>query len=74
MQIELTPEQITEMGKMWGRVYLNSLPVEQRLTGLKLEEILAALNLEEIEQYLRKIKKKSPQQSSLVLTACFGMV
>jgi hypothetical protein len=28
---ELTPEKVIEMGKMWGNLYLSSLPPEKRL-------------------------------------------
>ena len=66
MQIDLTPEYITELGKIWGEAFLTNIPVEQRLAGLKpedvvrnyrVEEILASLKPEEIERYLRKITK-----------------
>ena len=55
MQIDLTPEYITELGKIWGDAFLAHIPLEQRLAGLKPEERLAGLKPEEIERYLRKI-------------------
>ncbi len=64
MQMDLTPEYITELGKIWGEAFLAHLPLEQRLAGLKPEERLAGLKPEErlaglkpeeIERYLRKI-------------------
>ncbi len=63
---EITPETIMEMGKMWGDLILSSLPLEERLKGLKpeemlsqykTEEVLAQYKPEEIEAYLRKIKQ-----------------
>jgi hypothetical protein len=71
MQNDLTPEQLTEWGKIWGEKLIATLPVEKRLAGVKPEEILryykpedlfASLKPEEIEQYLRKIKKPSSQR------------
>ncbi len=53
---EITPEKIKEMGKMWGDLILSSLPLEERLKGLKPEDRLRGLKPEEIEAYLRKIK------------------
>ncbi len=47
MKIELTPEQVIEMGKMWGDVHLSLLPVEQRLAGLTPHEVLSRFKPEE---------------------------
>jgi hypothetical protein len=47
MNIELTPEQLMEMGKMWGDWYLSELSVEQRLAGLAPAERLRGLKPEE---------------------------
>lgn len=43
----LTPEQVTEMGKLFSRHILQYLPPEERLAGLKPEERLAGLKPEE---------------------------
>jgi hypothetical protein len=60
MAVELTSEEITEIGKMWGEVFLSSLSVEERLAGLKPEERwLAGLKPEEVERYLHTLKEKS---------------
>ena len=58
MQIELTPKQVSEMGKMWGEIFLKKMPVEERLADLKLEERLAGLNLEEMKQLEKCLKGK----------------
>jgi hypothetical protein len=63
MQVELTPEQVTEMGKMWGDLFLKLIPVEDRLAGLTPEERLAGLTPEEIERYLRKLRETSSSDS-----------
>ncbi len=39
MRQELPPEQVMEMGRMWGDVYLSTLPPEERLRGLDTEEL-----------------------------------
>lgn len=68
MESELTPEKVMEIGKEWEALFLNFIPVErrlaglkpeERLAGLKPEERLAGLKLEEIEAYLKEIKQKS---------------
>lgn len=40
---ELTPELLTERGKEWARILIQSLPPEERLAGLTLSEIEAYL-------------------------------
>ncbi len=45
---EITPETIMEMGKMWGDLILSSLPLEERLKGLKPEEVLSQYKTEEV--------------------------
>ena len=47
MQIDLTPEYITELGEIWGEAFLAHLPLEQRLAGLKPEQRLAGLKPEQ---------------------------
>ena len=44
---ELTPEIVMGIGKMWGESYLKSLPVKERLAGLKPKERLAGLKPKE---------------------------
>ncbi len=64
--IELTPEQVTDLGKFGGPIYLSKLSVEERLAGLSSEEVLGRfkpeallkeLSLEELEAYLRPVKR-----------------
>ncbi len=43
----LTPERVTEMGKMLSKHILEILPLEERLAGLKPEERMAGLKPEE---------------------------
>jgi len=66
MKGELTPERVSEMGRIWGEAYLKGLKPEERLKGLrpeerlkglKPEERLKGLSLDEIETYLRKRRK-----------------
>ena len=58
MKPELTPEEVMEMGKMWGDAYLSSLSPEELLKDLKPEDRLRGLSVKEIEAYLRKFKKQ----------------
>jgi hypothetical protein len=51
MSLELTPEQISEMGKMWGNVYLSGLGVEERLAGLSLKEVLPHFKLTDVVKH-----------------------
>jgi hypothetical protein len=52
MTIELTPEEITEMGKMWGNSYLSTLKAEDVLpyfeSTLKVEDVLPYFKPQEI--------------------------
>jgi hypothetical protein len=63
MKHELTPEQVIEMGKMWGDVYLSTLNPEERLRGLGPEELLKALlkrlSPGQIEACLRKLEQET---------------
>ncbi len=45
---ELTPEQVTEFGRIWTETILASLPIEEVLARYKPEEILSAFTPEEI--------------------------
>lgn len=47
MTLDMTPEQLTKMGEMWGEVFLNELTIEERLAGLKSQDILSRFNPEE---------------------------
>jgi hypothetical protein len=44
---ELTPEQVTEMGKVWGSIHLSKLSLEERLAGVSTAELLGRLKPEE---------------------------
>lgn len=57
MNIQLTPDQVFEIGEVWGDIFLNALPAEemlahltssQRLMGLKPEEVLSQFNTKEV--------------------------
>ena len=71
MEVELTPEQLLEMDKMWGEVFLKHMPVEERIAGLKPEELLATmktaeildgLNPEKIEELEKLLKKRKEEK------------
>jgi len=47
MNIELTPKQVREMGKMWGNTYLSCLSPEERLAGVKPSEVMGYFKPEE---------------------------
>jgi hypothetical protein len=47
MRIELTPEDVTEVGKMWDNTLLQRLSVEQRLQGIDPEIILNHFDIAE---------------------------
>ncbi len=61
---ELTPEQVLEMGRKWGKRYLSTLspedmagiPLEKRLAGIPTEKRLAGIPTEEIRAYLKSLK------------------
>jgi hypothetical protein len=66
MEIQFTPDQVMEIGEMWGDVYLHNLPPEKRIAGLKLEEVFSHYKPEEvfshykpevIEAYLKSIQR-----------------
>ncbi len=59
MELELTPEEVMEIGKSWEESYLSSLPVEKRLAGLRPEEVLGKLSIKDIENYIEKLKKQN---------------
>jgi hypothetical protein len=45
--LELTPEQVTEMGKFWWPIYQSKLSVEERLAGLSTDDVLSRFKPEE---------------------------
>jgi hypothetical protein len=61
---ELTPEEVQELGRKWGKHYLSRLspedmagiPLEKRLAGIPLEELLTGIPTKEIRAYLRSLK------------------
>jgi hypothetical protein len=48
MDIEMTAEQIADLGKRWGNAYLSSLPVEELLDNYDRQKILAQFKPQEI--------------------------
>ena len=44
MALNLSPQQIKEMGQMWGDVLLPTIPLEKRLAGIPLSERLTGAN------------------------------
>ncbi len=71
MSIALTAEDVTKIGKMWGKSYLSMLKPEERLAGLKPEERLVGLKpeerlaglkqaeIEELEDYINQLKSQN---------------
>ncbi|KHD05135.1 hypothetical protein PN36_09980 [Candidatus Thiomargarita nelsonii] len=53
MSLELTPKQITEMGKMWGDVYLSGLGVDERLAGLPPKEVMSHFKPQDVLPYFK---------------------
>jgi len=70
MSIALTAEDVTKIGKMWGKSYLSMLKPAERLAGLKPTERLAGLKpverlaglkpaeIEELEDYINQLKSQ----------------
>jgi hypothetical protein len=52
-----TPEEVTEMGKMWRDVILDNLTIEDMLARFEAKEVLSHLKPAEIEDYLKQLKK-----------------
>ncbi|KHD09143.1 hypothetical protein PN36_12740 [Candidatus Thiomargarita nelsonii] len=49
MDIEMTAEQVADLGKRWGNAYLSSLPVDELLDNYdRRQKILAQLKPQEI--------------------------
>jgi len=71
MNLEMTAEQVAELGKIWGNAFLSSLSVEELLehydrqkilSQFKPQERLAGLEpqeLDELQEYLNKREKKN---------------
>jgi hypothetical protein len=61
---EITPKEVEELGRKWGKRYLSRLspediagiPLEKRLTGLTPSEVLSQFKPAEIRAYLRSLK------------------
>ena len=49
----LSPQEIEEFGKMWGDVLLPTIPLEERLKGLKPEERLVGVNPTDVMNYFK---------------------
>jgi hypothetical protein len=73
MTLDLSPQQIEDMGQMWGDVLLPTIPLEKRLAGAnpvdvithlkpKPGEILAGLSADEIEELEFQLKKLKQQK------------
>jgi hypothetical protein len=73
MSLELTPEQVRNMGRNWGKRYLETIPLKERLTGAnpvdvitqlkpKPGERLAGLSADEIEELEFQLKKLKQQK------------
>ena len=70
MNMNLTPEEVTEFGKKLGNVWLSGLTPQERIAGLKPAERVAGLKpaerlaglkpaeIEEIENNLKQLKKR----------------
>jgi hypothetical protein len=62
MGLEITPEELIELGKQWQEMMLAQMPLEERLAGLGPEDILPRIPVEEIETYLRKLKAEDKEK------------
>ena len=49
----LSPQEIEDFGKMWGDVLLPTIPLEERLKGLKPEERLVGINPTDVMSYFK---------------------
>ncbi|SLM28394.1 conserved hypothetical protein [Desulfamplus magnetovallimortis] len=47
MKLEMTPEDVMEIGKEWEELFLNIIPVERKLAGLKPQEVMSAFKPQE---------------------------
>ncbi len=76
MTPELTKEKVMEMGKLFGRRYLELLPVKDRLKGVPVRDRLEGVSfkdrledipieeIEEIEVFLRKRREEENKKQS----------
>jgi len=53
-----TPEEVTEMGKMWRDILLDHLTVEDMLARFETKDVLSHLKPAEIKDYLKQLKKQ----------------
>ena len=70
MALNLSPQQIEEMGQMWGDVLLPTIPLEKRLAGANPIEVinlfkqtnqlgkLSFSEIEELEFHLKNLKQQ----------------
>jgi hypothetical protein len=71
MSLDLTPEQIKNLGEMWGDVLVPTIPLEERLANTNPSEVinlfkeqnqLAKLSFSEIEEFEEHLKKLKQQK------------
>jgi len=53
-----TPENVTEMDKLFGDVWLTWLTVDDMLARFETKEVLSHIKPEVIEDYLKQLKKQ----------------
>jgi hypothetical protein len=58
MSMEMTPEEVTELGKQLGEIWLANLTVDELLDRFGREEVLSHFKPEVIEEYLKKVKRQ----------------
>jgi hypothetical protein len=49
MSLELTPEQVRNIGRNWGKRYLETVPLKEQLAGANPADVITHLNLEPTE-------------------------
>lgn len=54
----MKPEPVRKHGQRWTRAFLDQLPIEERLMGLKPQELLDQFDPKQIEEYLEQLKRK----------------
>ncbi len=60
MAPELTPDQLEEMGKIFGQKILSSFPPEGGVKGLELQDLLPkGADSDEIRAFLDQLEKKN---------------
>ncbi len=70
MDLEITPEHVEEMGRIFGEHLLSSMPLEKKMKGIKPkeilsmykpEEILSIFEPEELQRFLDKLQFKKQE-------------